>query len=147
MADQSSFQNIVVNLQNLVQSINAVTATVNGALAMIWGAFAEQELVDANTIAIDLSAGINFSLKATSTVGATRELGNPNNAKVGQRGYIKWVQDAAGGRALTYDSDYRAAGGTGSLTPTTTANAINVFTYIVMPGPLMFISLSAGVAA
>jgi hypothetical protein len=137
----SGFQNIVAILQATVESINAITQTISGALTQIWAAFVPVALADAATVSIDLSTGINFTLLATSAVGATRMLGNPANAKIGQRGYILFTQDGAGGNALTYGSQYQAAGGVAALAPATGANAVNLFLYVVLPGPLVALSL------
>lgn len=141
----SGFQNVVAILQSTVESINAITQTINGALAQIWGAFVPVVLADAATVSLDLSTGINFTLLATSAVGATRELSNPSNPKVGQRGYIMFTQSSAGGNALTYDTQYQAAGGVATLSPDTSANVVNLYFYVVLPGPIVFLSVAANV--
>lgn len=144
--NSGDFQLLVATLQNIVVVVNQIGVTVNGALAKIWQSFVGVPLVDAATVAVDMGTGFNFTLLATSGVGATRALGNPANAKPGQRGVFVWTQDATGGRALTYGTAYVAAGGVASLSPTTTANAVNVFKYEVLPNGNVLLSLSANVS-
>ncbi len=67
-----------------------------------WNALVPVALVDAATIALDLNAGINFSV----TVAGNRVLGNPTNGKPGQQGSIFVMQDATGGRTLSFGSAY-----------------------------------------
>ena len=141
MADSAGFQTIITNLQQLTQAINAVTKTVTGALAQVWASFAEQEVADAATVTLDLSTGFNFGILATENT----TLANPVNAKVGQKGYINWTQNGTGGYTLAFGTDFVASGGVASLEPTTTANAVNIFQYVVLPGPLVFLTISANV--
>lgn len=103
-------------------------------------------LVDAITVAVDLSAANNFSLLTTSGVGATRQLGAPTNASPGQSGIIEVTQDTAGSRALTYASVWKFSGG---IAPplSTAANAIDLLTYYVIDSTHILIGLAAkGVA-
>lgn len=142
----ASFQLLVSTLQNLVTTVNGIAVTVNGALAKVWSSFAGVALVDAATVAVDMSTGFNFTLLATSAVGATRALGNPTNAKPGQRGVIVYTQDAAGSRTLTFGSAYVAPGGVASLSLTTTSNATNVIHYTVLPNSTVLLSVAANVS-
>lgn len=144
--DDGVLQTLVNTLQSLVVAVNAISKTAGGALAQVWASFAGVALVDAATVAVDMSTGFNFTLLATSAVGATRTLANPTNAKPGQRGVIVWTQDATGGRALTYGSAYVAAGGVASLSPATSAHAENVFAYTVLPNATVLLALQAGVS-
>jgi hypothetical protein len=137
----SGFQNIVAILQATVESINAITQTISGALMQIWAAFVPVTLADAAAVSIDLSTGINFTLTAGGT---TRELSNPSNAKVGQRGYILATNGPAG-TTWTYDTEYQAAGGVAALAPATGANQVSLFFYVVLPGPIIFLSVAANV--
>ena len=72
-----------------------------------WAAGAEVGLSDGATIAVDLSSGINFSV----TLGGNRTLGNPTNAKAGQMGRIRVVQDGTGSRTLAFGANYEFVGG------------------------------------
>ena len=111
-----------------------------------WNSLTETVLTDAATVSVNMSTGINFVLTATAGVGATRALGNPTNPKVGQMGYIRYIQSAGGSNALTYGSQYVAAGGVASLTLTVSSSALNVLRYRVMAGPTVLLDLDAGVS-
>jgi len=93
----------------------------------VWGAMAEVTLTDGANIALDLSAGFDFVV----TLGGNRTLDNPTNAKVGQRGRIRVVQDGTGSRTLAYGTNYEFANGTGP-TLTTTASAEDILYYDVI---------------
>jgi hypothetical protein len=71
-----------------------------------------QTLTDAASVAVDLSAGTGLVLTATATVGATRALSNPLNMTAGTMVSLRFVQDATGGRALTFGTAYHFASGT-----------------------------------
>lgn len=90
----------------------------------VWGGMAEVTLTDASTIAWDMALGFDF----TVTLGADRTLGNASNPKVGQRGRIRVVQDATGGRTLTKSSHHKTAGG-GALVIPSAANAECIIYY------------------
>lgn len=92
----------------------------------VWAAGAMVTLTDASTIAVDLSTGINFEV----TLGGSRTLGAPSNAKVGQCGVIYVTQDSAGSRTLAYHANYKWAGGTDGVL-STAPNAIDRLTYFV----------------
>src|SRR5262249_555415 len=64
-------------------------------------------LTDAATVAVDFSAGFNFSL----TLGGNRTLGNPSNVKNGQSGAIVINQDGTGSRTLAYGNNWEFVGG------------------------------------
>lgn len=87
-------------------------------------------LTDAATVAVDFNTGFDFVLTATSGVGATRQMGNPTNVTVGQKGLIYFIQDGTGSRALTWAANW---GFNGAVAPSTStaANAIDVFAYFV----------------
>jgi hypothetical protein len=63
-------------------------------------------LTSADTVAVDLSAGTNFSL----TLDRNAVLGNPTGAVPGQSGMLEVIQDNRGGRALAFASAYHAFG-------------------------------------
>ena len=85
----------------LASAANIRAATANRVMqaAEFWSSQAEVALTDAASIAVDLSAGINFTLTLT----ADRQLANPTNAKVGQEG---WIRITHAGFDLSYDSQY-----------------------------------------
>lgn len=113
-------------INNAIRSVMAQVAALiggGGALALdiflgtalnkfltpksIYDAAAFVPLTYATTIPVDFATGINFGV--TLTGNAT--LAAPTNVKSGS-GFIEVVQDATGGRALTFDPawDFGAAG-------------------------------------
>jgi hypothetical protein len=90
-------------------------------------------LTDASSVAVNLSLGNNFTLLCTSSVGNTRQLANPTNAVAGQSGLITVTQASGGGNALTFSSNYKFAGGSGSAPSLTTGtgSAVDVLPYSV----------------
>lgn len=92
-------------------------------------------LVDAATIAVDLSLSNNFSLP----LAGNRTLGTPSNAAPGQSGIIAVTQDATGGRTLAFGAGWKfAAGIAPSLS--TTANAVDYLAYYVETANRVFVS-------
>jgi hypothetical protein len=83
-------------------------------------------LTDGATITPDFDANQNFSV----TLGGNRTLANPTNIDAGQTGSIFVVQDATGGRTLSFGSYWKFAGGT-APTLSTGANAVDRIDYIV----------------
>jgi hypothetical protein len=83
-------------------------------------------LTDGVTITPDFDANQNF----TVTLGGNRTLANPTNVDAGQTGSIFVVQDATGGRTLSFGSYWKFAGGT-APTLSTGANAVDRIDYIV----------------
>ena len=57
-------------------------------------------------------------------------LANPSTEKVGQSGFIVFIQDGTGSRGLTLGTDYESVGGSG-ITLSTAASATDVVPYIV----------------
>jgi len=83
-------------------------------------------LTDGATITPDLSLSNNF----TVTLGGNRTLANPTNAVAGQSGSIFIVQDATGGRTLSWGANWDWAAGS-APTLSTGANAVDRVDYIV----------------
>ena len=83
-------------------------------------------LTDGATITPDFGANQNFIV----TLGGNRTLANPSNIVVGQTGSIFIVQDATGGRTLSYGSYFKFPA---AIAPTlsTDANAVDRIDYIV----------------
>ena len=75
---------------------------------------------------LDFDANQNFVLTLTSSI----TLANPSTEKVGQSGFIVFIQDGTGSRTLTLGTDYETAGSAG-ITLTTTANATDIIPYVV----------------
>lgn len=94
---------------------------VNGA----WAAGAIVTLTDAATITPDMSTFIN----AEVTLGGNRTIAAPTNTKVGQSGTIYFIQDGTGSRTATFNSAYKFANG--SKTLSTTAGAVDSVHYKV----------------
>lgn len=92
-----------------------------------WSSVASVALTDAATVAVDMNAGINFTL----AIGGNRTLGQPTNQKQGQSGWIEITQDGTGSRTLAYHSSWKFAGGT-DPTLSTAAGAIDVLYYTVL---------------
>ncbi|MCG8561040.1 MAG: hypothetical protein MI824_14675 [Hyphomicrobiales bacterium] len=92
----------------------------------VWSSASLVTLTDTGTIAVNMSAGINFQV----TLAGNRTLGNPTNVKAGQSGLIIVNQDGTGGRTLAYGANWEFPGGA-APTLTTTANAKDILTYFV----------------
>lgn len=91
----------------------------------LWGSATEKQLTDAATIAVDFNSGINFNV----TLGASRALGNPTNAKPGQTGYIAIY--SGGAYTLSYGTNWKFAN---NSTPANSGNtsAKDILAYSVM---------------
>jgi hypothetical protein len=152
----TTLQNVVINLNQLVTLVSTIRATTsqflsNAAGAFLtptsyWNSLTEVTLTDAATVHINMATGINFSLLATSGIGATRALANPTNPKVGQQGYFKYTQSSTGSNNLTFGSQYIAAGGIASITVSSGNNDIDVLNYEVLAGPLILLTIQANVS-
>lgn len=83
-------------------------------------------LTDGATITPDFGANQNF----TVTLGGNRTLANPTNIVAGQTGSIFVVQDATGGRTLSFGAYFKFPAGT-APTLSSGANAVDRIDYIV----------------
>lgn len=83
-------------------------------------------LTDGATITPDFGANQNF----TVTLEGNRTLANPTNIVAGQTGSIFVVQDATGGRTLSFGSYFKFPAGT-APTLSSAANAVDRIDYIV----------------
>jgi hypothetical protein len=103
-----------------------------------------QTLTDGATVTPDFGAGFNFEW----TIGGNRTLANPSNAKSGQSGTIKVVQDGTGSRVITYGNNWRFPGGsaTGGVL-STAANAIDLISFTVGTDGKIYATLSKAFAA
>tara|TARA_R100000005_G_C5001421_1_gene208619 strand:+ start:270 stop:1244 length:975 start_codon:yes stop_codon:yes gene_type:complete len=80
----------------------------------------------ATSLALDLSTGNDFAV--TLTGDSTLE--NPSNAKIGQCGTIRLIQDGSGNHTFSFGDAYNFAGGT-APTNTKTAAAVDLLIYKV----------------
>lgn len=93
----------------------------------VWSSADYVGLTNAATIAVDMSAGYNFSI----TVNANQTLGNPTNTKNGQTGAILVTQDGTGSRTLAYSANWDFAAGA-APTLSTAPNARDALFYQVV---------------
>lgn len=123
-ADQATSANWRQNVADKLLNPNAV-----------WSSMAEQTLVDAASIAWDMSTGFDYIV----TLSANRAFANPTSTKVGQKGRLIIQQDATGSRTATWGANYKFSNG---LAPTlsTAANAIDLFYYDVRSSTYIIIT-------
>jgi len=84
------------------------------------------DTTNTGNITLDFNAYQNFVLTFTGNV----TLDNPTTESVGQSGFIVIIQDGTGSRTLSLGTDYETAG-SGGITLSTAANAVDVVPYIV----------------
>jgi len=99
----------------------AVTAFTNAVVGKT-----DTDTSNSGSVTLDFDANQNFVLTLTGAV----TLANPTTEKVGQSGFIVFIQDGTGSRAVTLGTDYETAGGSG-LTLTATASATDVVPYVI----------------
>ena len=99
----------------------AVTAFTNAVVGKT-----DTDTSNSGSVTLDFDANQNFVLTLTGAV----TLANPTTEKVGQSGFIVFIQDGTGSRAVTLGTDYETAGGAG-LTLTATASATDVVPYVI----------------
>ena len=103
-----------------------------------------QTLTDGVTITPDFGAGLNFKV----TLGGNRTLANPSNAKDGQSGVIRVIQDGTGSRTLSYGANWRFPGGAASGgVLSTAASSIDIIAYTVGEGGLIYAVVNKAFAA
>ena len=76
------------------------------------------------SVTLDLNAYQNFILTLTDSV----TLANPTTGRVGQSGFIVFIQDGTGDRVLSLGSNFETAGALGILL-STTANTTDIVPY------------------
>lgn len=109
---------------------SAGSTNVSGVTVFTAGtAVTPANLVDAPTVAVDATKSNVFYLLTTAGIGATRAIGNPTGGLNGQTLIIRITQDGAGSRAVTWGGNYKFPGGA-AYTTTTTAGAVDIFTFI-----------------
>lgn len=116
-----------VSIATAYQYTSGTTTTSVLSPAGVWAAAAPVGLVDASTITIDFSTGINFTCTLTAAVGATRTLANPVNAKPGQTGWIQITQSSTGSNLVTFGNQWHFS--TGTVTALSTAANVSDLIY------------------
>lgn len=92
----------------------------------IFAAAAPVSVSYAATVTLDFATGFNFDIAALT---GNLTLANPTNIKAGQSGRIRIPQDATGNRTITYDSYWKAPGGSASQGLSTAASAVDCVYY------------------
>jgi hypothetical protein len=106
-----------------------------------WSAADYVALTPGTNVAVDMSAGFNFSL----AMGGNYTLDNPTNTKNGQTGAIVFTQDGTGTRTLAYGANWKFAGGTDGVL-TTTASAVDILFYQVISSTSIYATLVKALA-
>jgi hypothetical protein len=81
---------------------------------------------NSGSVTLNFDTNQNFVLTLTGNV----TLANPSTEKVGQSGFIVFIQDGTGGRTVSLGTDYETAGGAG-LTLSSAASATDIVPYVV----------------
>lgn len=118
----------VANIGNFAAGAAAIRVGASASAITptdLFAALAEVALTDAATIAVDMETFINASV----TLGGNRTLGNPTNAKPGQGGTIRVIQDGTGGWTLAFGANWKRPGGAPVLS--TAAGAEDDIAYYV----------------
>lgn len=100
----------------------AVTAFTNAVIGKT-----DTDTSNSGSVTLDFDANQNFVLTLTGAV----TLANPTTEKVGQSGFIAFIQDGTGSRAVTLGTDYESAAGAG-ITLTATAGATDLVPYVIV---------------
>lgn len=91
--------------------------------------FAQATLTDASPITWNLSTQQAAYVLLTAAIGATRQLQNPTNLKVGASYTLIVQQSSTGNNALTYGTLYKFPGGVAPIL-SVGVNAIDILTFI-----------------
>jgi len=92
-----------------------------------------QELTDGANISWDMSSG-GF---AYVTLGDNRTLDNPTNVKAGARYVLKVIQDATGGRTLSFGTNFKFSGGT-PPTLTSDPGAVDLLEFVAYDSSTLY---------
>lgn len=120
--------NLTINNANVASGlVNASNVTSTTTMSASGNAFMTiATLTDGATITPNFGANNNF----TVTLGGNRTLANATNLTAGQSGVIYVVQDATGGRTLSYGTMWKFPSNT-APTLSTAANAVDALFYCV----------------
>lgn len=123
------FANDATGVVTLYHNGSAKIATTSHGISVTGSAIASTQTAGTvtGTTTADFDTYQNFVWTLTGNV----TLDNPSTEKVGQSGFITFIQDATGGRTVSLGTDYETAGGAG-LTLSSTASATDVVPYIVV---------------
>ena len=123
------FANDATGVVTLYHNGSAKIATTSHGISVTGSAIASTQTAGTvtGTTTADFDTYQNFVWTLTGNV----TLDNPSTEKVGQSGFITFIQDATGGRTVSLGTDYETAGGAG-LTLSNTASATDVVPYIVV---------------
>lgn len=127
---------------DIATSANFLQDTANKLLdpSGVWTSAIPFTLTDTTSIAIDLSAGINFQV----TLAGNRSLNNPTNIKTGQTGVVWITQDGSGNRTLSYSSNWKFAGGTQPVL-STSPGFVDLLVYSVKASNFIYGTLVKGI--
>lgn len=106
---------------------NDITGTGNISITGTALANTDTDTTNTGSVTLDFSANQNFVLTLTGAV----TLANPTTEQVGQSGFITFIQDGTGGRAVSLGTDYETVGGAG-LALSSTASATDIVPYVVV---------------
>lgn len=93
---------------------------------------------NSGSVTLDFATNQNFVLTLTGAV----TLANPTTELVGQTGFIVFIQDGTGGRAVSLESQYKTVGGVNTLTLSSAANAIDIVPYVVSAADTILLGAS-----
>lgn len=94
--------------------------------AEVWNAAAFVALVDAASITLDLSTGINFSV----TIAGNRTIANPTNTTVGKSGMFK-VTASGATRTIDFGTNFKTTAGVATFPVSITSGKICYISYFV----------------
>ena len=88
----------------------------------------DTDTTNTGNVTLDFDTNQNFVLTLTGAV----TLKNPTTEKIGQSGFIAFIQDGTGNRQVSIESDYEIAGGGSSITLSSAASTTDLVPYIVI---------------
>ena len=111
--------------QGLIRFLNRVNA------------FTKQQYFSLSTLsdAANIAWNVEGSQVAQVTLGGNRTLSNPTNIKEGATYILYIIQDATGGRTLSFGTNYKFPNGVAPIL-TTNANAVDILTCVSRAGLL-----------
>ena len=107
----------------------------------VWDSVAEVTIPYAASVAMDFATLVNGKITLTGNL----TLAQPTNLKPGQGGCIRLIQDATGGRTVSFHADWKFAGGT-DPTASTGAGKVDCLFYHCSEAGFISASLVKGMA-